>query len=139
MGKVFDRAKAKARQRKAIKQAMREADPAKVKRLPRGGTGYESVAKRYQRGVEDAMKGYMNGNPNDRAYMDGYRQGRRAEYRSKHCNQGSERFEALMAERRAKQPTPEQVAAQLAAREQADDEARARRQQSGILDALRCS
>jgi len=131
MGRVFERAAQRAQRRQHSIDAMRNADPSKITRLGRGRQ-FQSPNQRYQQGIEDGMTGAMTGNERDPIYMGGYGKGRRIRFQQLAFQEG-----AKVKTRRSAPPSPEQVAAELAARSAADEQRKAERRASGLFDALK--
>ena len=138
MGNAFDRARERIATREASRAAIAQPDPAKVQRIPAGRYRPVAGTSPYEQGVLDGLQGKTPGQDagNGRqfgAYLDGLKAGNRARL-AKSRREAQARSERVIPQRPI--PTEAEVAAELAEREALDEARKARRRESGILQAL---
>jgi hypothetical protein len=137
MRSLFQKAQDRVERKREQVEAVRNADPSKVTRIPNGRMNPLTLNS-YEKGVQDGMEGAKRRAPGSMeqkefaSYARGYEAGERNRLRS---SKPAPRSRFVVPERPI--PSDEQIAAELARREAGDEARKERLRRTGILDALR--
>jgi hypothetical protein len=143
MGRITRHIAQRASRRRASIHAARNADPSVITTLPsmadRPNRFTTRQKSQYQLGVRDGVAGQLDADNHNPDYRQGYIAGKHNQDTpgGKYGPHGQ--WRQVVAKRRAAHPAPPQITAEMNARTLADAEAKATRQTSPLLRALRDS
>jgi hypothetical protein len=137
MRSLFQKTQDRVERRQERIEAVRNADPSKVTRIPNGRMNPLTLNS-YEKGVQDGMEGTLRKAPGSMeqkefaSYIRGYEAGERNRLKK---SKPAPQNRYVVPQRPI--PSEEEVAAELARREAGDEARKERLRRTGILDALR--